>query len=1084
MQYSRGQSLQEGFGKNRVQYQNFEWSVISTDNFEIYYYRASKNAAVMAAHYAETEFEKISDLLGYVPTDRIKLIVYATHSDYLQSNVGLTTEKVFVGGYSIFLKNKIEVYFNGVQTDLQKEIAKSISNLFLNEMMYGGGLKQVLQSTYLFNLPEWYLSGLVYYLSEGWSTEMDDKIRDLFLNRNFKKPNRLKGEDAQTAGASMWNYLAERYGRHQIGNVCAYTKIRRSYEKGFAQSISTPYKIFLKEWKEYYTKQAGYANDTFDMPKSKHRIIRYTRDDTYYGSIKLSPDGTRFAYVKNKNGRYKVMVKNVLTNKKYVVYRGGYKMTDQKINYDIPVVAWRNNEKIGIIAVKADRMKLVTYDIKQQIENTAERMRLEVSNFFNIRYSQKQTYRGIYKHFKQVNDFNFSEDGATIVLSGENVSGQSDIYIYSLRNNLVTPITNDVYDDRNPVFIPKSQKEFVFNSNRQTDSLMPRKKLDFRKMKTNQDIFYYHLDSSKTFAKRITNSPSNEIAPRMNRAGEMFYLSDRNGIFELYKQKNSTSPPLALTNYRQNLISYDINNTNSDFAFIIQDNNKRRIYLDTNFNFNNTYDSIAKTDRKQLFDNTVIEISAPKVEPTVKIPVITRYEMQTRKKSALLTDTSEIDINNYIFEFEKEEMRQKMLLASQKHDTSKTKSKPPIKRKIVEIKLKYNELYISNPLRYKHDFGIDYINTSTRIDPLRGLGMVGAVNMSDIMANHRMNAGVFAVFDFKTSIMWGEYEYLKYRADFKLRYTKDALNWTLNQGGNNPLHKYTMHKLEATVSYPFNPMFRVSATPFVANTRFLNIIPQSDTAQNTSYLGGTVEWVYDNIKAKGVNHNHGFKGKMGISTWAAIGEQNVDFTKLYIDCRYYQPVHRELLLATRFSAGSYIGPGAKTFMIGGMDNWIINSTTYKDDSHPLITPENKDNRDLLFIEYVTNLRGFNYSAQYGKHYFLINAELRMHIFKYFINRNIKSNFIRNFQLASFYDFGTAWSGDSPFTTSNSINTTMIDQSPFKATVTNYQNPFLAGYGVGIRTMISGYYVKFDVGWGIRNFVIQPVRLYLTLGYDF
>lgn len=99
---------------------------------------------------------------------------------------------------------------------------------------------------------------------------------------------------------------------------------------------------------------------------------------------------------------------------------------------------------------------------------------------------------------------------------------------------------------------------------------------------------------------------------------------------------------------------------------------------------------------------------------------------------------------------------------------------------------------------------------------------------------------------------------------------------------------------------------------------------------------------------------------------------------------------------------------------------------------------------------------------------------------------IGSNFFRNLQFVGFYDVGTAWSEGNPFSTDNDINTQVIEspENPFKITVRNYQNPFLIGYGFGARSTVLGYYLKFDVAWGIEDFVNQGKEFYLSFGYDF
>jgi hypothetical protein len=192
-------------------------------------------------------------------------------------------------------------------------------------------------------------------------------------------------------------------------------------------------------------------------------------------------------------------------------------------------------------------------------------------------------------------------------------------------------------------------------------------------------------------------------------------------------------------------------------------------------------------------------------------------------------------------------------------------------------------------------------------------------------------------------------------------------------------------------------------------------------------------------------------------------------------------------LATRGSAGSFFGLSPKNFVLGGMDNWMFNSKN----SDPL-TPLNpdlndtQDNTDILFTEYITTMRGFPYAQFYGNNFLLWNSELRLPVFRYLIRGNIKSNFIRNFQLATFYDVGTAWSGGSPFSLENTNNTKNVTSgtSNISATVITYSNKFLQGYGFGVRSMMMGYYTKIDLAWGVQDFVRQAPRLHISLGYDF
>jgi hypothetical protein len=223
-----------------------------------------------------------------------------------------------------------------------------------------------------------------------------------------------------------------------------------------------------------------------------------------------------------------------------------------------------------------------------------------------------------------------------------------------------------------------------------------------------------------------------------------------------------------------------------------------------------------------------------------------------------------------------------------------------------------------------------------------------------------------------------------------------------------------------------------------------------------------------------------------LEQYYGLSDSNRNFGNLMIDARHYQPLHRSLVFATRFSYGQFIGPAKKNYFLGGMDNWIFNQRNEEGDDNPLAVRNNgtQDMTDLLFSKFVTNLRGFDLNKWYGANYMLFNAELRFPVLKYFYRRTITSNFFRNLQLVGFTDVGSSWTGLSPFNRENALNTEVIESGGFRAEVSNFKMPFLVGYGFGARTMLLGYYTKLDVAWGVEDGERTRPRYYLTLGYDF
>jgi hypothetical protein len=176
---ANAQLSREVFGKNRIQYRQFDWVYLSGENFDIYYYDARKAVAQEALEYLESEFDRITDLLGYPPYFKTKVFLYNSLSDLRQSNVGLNHTVFNVGGETEFIKPYVEVAHLGTAQEFKEELLYQISDLMVNEMMFGGNLKDMFQSSILMNLPDWFVDGASLYVANGWSIEMDDYIRQL-----------------------------------------------------------------------------------------------------------------------------------------------------------------------------------------------------------------------------------------------------------------------------------------------------------------------------------------------------------------------------------------------------------------------------------------------------------------------------------------------------------------------------------------------------------------------------------------------------------------------------------------------------------------------------------------------------------------------------------------------------------------------------------------------------------------------------------------------------------------------------------------------------------------------------------------
>lgn len=75
-----------GFGKSKVHYKSFDWSIIKTEHFDIYYYKEERQAAMDAAKIADRSYAYLSEVLDYRFKHKIPLLLYASQNDFQQTN--------------------------------------------------------------------------------------------------------------------------------------------------------------------------------------------------------------------------------------------------------------------------------------------------------------------------------------------------------------------------------------------------------------------------------------------------------------------------------------------------------------------------------------------------------------------------------------------------------------------------------------------------------------------------------------------------------------------------------------------------------------------------------------------------------------------------------------------------------------------------------------------------------------------------------------------------------------------------------------------------------------------------------------
>ncbi|MDD4148961.1 MAG: hypothetical protein PHE33_02920, partial [Bacteroidales bacterium] len=353
------------FGKNRVQYDEFDWFYFRYQKFDTYFYAGSKDIALEIATITNNYLAKTESFFEHQLNQRIVFVVYQNLSDFRQSNIGLNTgdAQYNIGGVTKVIDNIAFIYVEGDIASLEQQVKAAIANIILNEMLYGLDLKNKIANNTLITMPDWYIKGLIAYVSKDWDTKTDELTKMGILSGNFDNFNQLTGKDAEIAGMAIWNYIASTYGPQVIPNIVYLTRVTKNMESGFLYVLGSSLTMLQANWNMYYKMQYDAFDLSTNNPESKNLLKRNRRNVEYY-QLQFSENANKIAWVENKLGKYWIKVKDIESGKTKTIYRREHKL-DQIIDYSYPVLRWHPTGKLlGFVIEKSGEIYYTTYNFE------------------------------------------------------------------------------------------------------------------------------------------------------------------------------------------------------------------------------------------------------------------------------------------------------------------------------------------------------------------------------------------------------------------------------------------------------------------------------------------------------------------------------------------------------------------------------------------------------------------------------------------------------------------------------------------------------------------------------------------------
>ena len=147
------------FGKNRVQYQKFNWKYYQTENFNTYFSQDGLEIGKYVTQVAEHELSSIEEFVEYGLQRRINIVVYNNFDEMQQSNIGLGIDWQNTGGITKLVNNKMMVYFDANHANLRRQIRQGIAGVLVQNILFGDDLGEMAANQTLLDLPKWLTDG-------------------------------------------------------------------------------------------------------------------------------------------------------------------------------------------------------------------------------------------------------------------------------------------------------------------------------------------------------------------------------------------------------------------------------------------------------------------------------------------------------------------------------------------------------------------------------------------------------------------------------------------------------------------------------------------------------------------------------------------------------------------------------------------------------------------------------------------------------------------------------------------------------------------------------------------------------------
>jgi len=430
------------FGRNKVQYRGFDFEILRTTHFDIYFYPEERDAAADVGRLAERWHARLSRMLAHSLGGRQPIILYGSHAEFQQTNVIGGEVGEGTGGVTEGLKRRVVLPLAGTLADTDHVLGHELVHAFQYDMARADESERQPAGVSLNRLPLWFVEGMAEYLSVGPSDSQTAMwIRDGL--RHDSLPDIRKLGDPRYFpyrwGHALWAYIGGRWGDHVIPAVFD-AALSAGPEAAFEKVLGMPGRDLSASWHASIREQYGPILDATRRPAAYGRPLdgEPKTDRPLYASPVLSPDGRRIVFFSERD---------LLSVDLYVADAESGRVIRRLVSTAVDphfsslqfiqsAGSWRPNGREFVVgALRSGLPVLAILDVETG-RPVRERSFPALGEILNPAWSP---------------------DGRLIAFSATS-GGHADLYVYDLADDTLRRLTSDRFADLQPAWSPDGRR--------------------------------------------------------------------------------------------------------------------------------------------------------------------------------------------------------------------------------------------------------------------------------------------------------------------------------------------------------------------------------------------------------------------------------------------------------------------------------------------------------------------------------------------------------------------------------------------------------------------------------------------------